>query len=293
MKAGGSDRALARPGNDKRSNPAVAGSDRSLRGTSRACPSPRDRLVRADAPFDLSANKGKVAPRPFLAGSTVTEEIKMYWSPNAAGETAKLYIVAAAADERESLGRQLSAADLDVSWFATGEQFLRAVRADAPGAVVSDLDLADMSGFSLLNAMRRSGRVLPLILLTAADDAACAVQALRLGVFDLFRKPADTQELRGRVGDALRIDVDRFTRRRLLVRAHAAVSALSARERQVMELVVAGSANKVIASDLGISEKTVEAHRGKVMRKMQVDSLAELVRVNVILEEVARREMGL
>jgi len=205
---------------------------------------------------------------------------------------ARVYLVGVG-EEGQRLCSLLKAGDVEVASFATAAQCLQGVRPDAPGVIVAALQLPDMSAFSLFKALRRLGRALPLLVLTESDDAAVAVQALRLGVFDLFRMPAIARDLCARVAEALRVDGDRFERRRLLARAHDAVSALSARERQVMELVVSGVANKVIASDLGISEKTVEAHRGKMMRKMRVDSLAELVRVNVILEETQRRGIGL
>jgi len=183
--------------------------------------------------------------------------------------------------------------DIEVATFANAAGFLAGVQLDAPGAVIAALQLPDMSAFTLLGHLRRRGRELPLLVLTETVDASVAVQALRLGVFDLYPSPVEMPDFSARLDEALRVDTDRFDRRRLLSRARAAVSALSARERQVMERVVAGVANKVIAIDLGISEKTVEAHRGKMMRKMRVDSLAELVRVNVILEETQSREIGL
>lgn len=286
--------ARVRPGKETKPSRFPSPPTRSQRGASGADASPRNHLLRREAALrSMPEAATKVAPRPPQARPTAMGDHNMRWSTDQGSCRAKLYIVAATAADRALLGRELSDRDFDVVWSASGEEFLGAVQLDAPGTVVADLELPDMSGFSLLNAMRRHGRVLPLLLLTETNEATCVMQALRLGVFDLFRKPANMPELRLRVGEALRVDADRFTRRRLLVRAHAAVSALSPRERQVMELVVAGAANKVIASDLGISEKTVEVHRGKVMRKMRVDSLAELVRVNVILEESGRREIGL
>lgn len=261
----------------------------SQRGTSPAYVSPGGRVASQDSLLNRLSQKGNTDSPSSHSKSSVTGDRKMYFSKDAGSLQGVVYIVGGGADDRALVGSRLSERRVAVEFFDSGQEFLDGVRWDAPGAVVAALELADMPAFALVAAMRRRGRELPLILLAEQFDTACAVQALRLGVFDLFRAPAEVGELRARVCEALRVDTDRFMRRCLLMRFHAAVSALSARERQVMELVVAGAANKVIASDLGISEKTVEAHRGKVMRKMQVDSLAELVRVNVILE-VGRRE---
>jgi len=216
----------------------------------------------------------------------------MRLSSEEAPRRARVYIVGAGA-EAGRLCRSMKGRDIEVATFANAAGFLAGVQLDAPGAVIAALQLPDMSAFTLLGHLRRRGRELPLLVLTETVDASVAVQALRLGVFDLYPSPVEMPDFSARLDEALRVDTDRFDRRRLLSRARAAVSALSARERQVMERVVTGVANKVIAIDLGISEKTVEAHRGKMMRKMRVDSLAELVRVNVILEETQSREIGL
>lgn len=203
----------------------------------------------------------------------------------------QVYIVDTKAGDRESLACALERHGLEVSTHKSGADFLCALRSDVAGAVVAGVDLGDMSGFALIDAMRAQGRALPLLLLNEADDWTFATRAVNLRVFGFFRKPVDVAQLAERVHEALAVDLEAVAWRRQWEPFFASLAALSERERQVMELVVSGHANKVIAFDLGISEKTVEAHRGKVMRKMQVDSLAELVRVNVMLEQAGRREM--
>lgn len=228
-----------------------------------------------------------------LEEQTRRGDSEMYLSNDQGSVDANVYVVDAKTEDRARLCRQLEWSQVRVRGFASGEALLAALQPNLPGAVVASVELPDMSGFTLLNHMRRQARAMPMLLLSEADDWNCATRAVSMGIFGLFRKPADPPELVSRVREALDIDVEALAWRHRWAPFFASREALSGRERQVMERVVAGAANKVIAYDLGISEKTVEAHRGKMMRKMQVDSLAELVRVNVILEEVAPRQVSI
>ena len=181
-----------------------------------------------------------------------------------------------------TLRELLGSIGLPVETFRTGDEFL-AVADGRPGCVVCDVRLPGMSGLELQQALAARHPSPPVIMITGYADVSTAVRAMRAGAVDLLEKPFNRQMLIERVHEA--IDRDRRARlvesrrKRLIARA----ARLTPREREVMARVVAGDANKVIAMDLGLCEKTVEVHRAHVMRKMEAESLAELVRMNVVL----------
>ena len=184
---------------------------------------------------------------------------------------------------RETLRTLVGSVGLSVEAYASGPEFLSAQNGGRPGCVVCDVRLPGMSGLDLQQelATRRLG--MPMIMITGYADVSTAVRAMRAGAIDFIEKPFNRQVLLDRVHEAIEID-----RRGRMLEAQrrsvgARVARLTPREREVMALVVAGKANKVIAIDLGLCEKTVEVHRAHVMRKMEADSLAELVRMNVLL----------
>ena len=139
-----------------------------------------------------------------------------------------------------------------------------------------------LSGLDLQEELRRRGVPPPIIIMTGHARVPMAVRALKDGAIDFIRKPFSDQSLLERIRQA--IDLDRRTRQmRVECTKFAALLAhLTPREREVMNLVIAGKPNKIIAADLGISSKTVEIHRGRVMEKMQVESVAELVRLDLL-----------
>jgi FixJ family two-component response regulator len=180
---------------------------------------------------------------------------------------------------RRSLSWLIESVGLHVSTFQNAEQFLAAYDRDRPGCLVLDVRMPGMSGLDLQDELVRREVNIPTIVLTGHAEVAMAVRAVKAGAVDFIEKPFSHQQLLDRVRQAL--DLDRQTRAESIRRAGILerVRQLSAREREVMERVVAGKANKEIAADLGLSPKTVEVHRAHVMEKMNVESLAELIRV--------------
>lgn len=164
-----------------------------------------------------------------------------------------------------------------VETFAAAQDFLGQPLKDDAGCVIADVRMPGMSGLELQEALNARGVTLPLIIITGHGDVEMAVRAMKNGAFDFVEKPFKDKELLGVVDRAImesqEADADRVYRRgvRMLLRQ------LSPREHQVLDLIVAGTPNKRVATELGISEKTVEAHRSNIMAKMQAASFAELV----------------
>jgi two-component system, LuxR family, response regulator FixJ len=193
-----------------------------------------------------------------------------------------VFVVDDDADLRESLGWLLESAGLRVKSYSTAQEFLTDYKSEEPGCLLLDVRMPGLSGLDLQEELRRRGVPPPIIIMTGHARVPIAVRALKGGAIDFIRKPFSDQALLERIRQA--IDLDRRTRQvRMECTKFAALLAyLTPREREVMDLVIAGKPNKIIADDLGISPKTVEIHRGRVMEKMQVDSVAELVRLDLL-----------
>lgn len=178
---------------------------------------------------------------------------------------------------RESLQRLFESVAITVSTHGSAQGFLDHYDPRCPGCLVLDVRMPGMGGLDLLDRLRERGIELPVIIITGHGDVPAAVRALKSGALDFIQKPFNPQVLLDRVQQA--IEQDRAIRRRAAARSDAArrLSKLTAREHEVLELVLAGKANKVIAIDLAISERTVEFHRANIMKKMQARSLPELV----------------
>ena len=183
---------------------------------------------------------------------------------------------------RESLRWLLESVGLTVRTYANAAEFLREYEPTQPGCLVLDVRMPGMSGLDLQAELVRRGAGLPTIVVTGHAEVPMAVRAVKAGAVDFIEKPFSDQLLLDRVRQALELDrQDREVRRRR-EEARRRLESLTAREREVLGLVVAGKANKEIAAALGLSPKTVEVHRAHVMSKMAVDSLAELIRVAIL-----------
>ena len=169
----------------------------------------------------------------------------------------------------------------EVDCHGTAESFLNAYSDDRPGCLVIDLMLPDRSGIEVLQEVTERGCELPIVFMSGMARVSEAVQALKLGSIDFVEKPFDVQQ----IAEVLRRAVDLDLRRRRIGEDQEQLmrrfESLTRRERQVMEQIVRGAANKEVAASLGLSHKTVEVHRANVMRKTQAGSLAELVRMHV------------
>ena len=163
--------------------------------------------------------------------------------------------------------------------FATADELLRAMADDPHGCLVSDLRLPQVNGLDLFAMLRLSGHRIPIVFITGYGDVATSVKAMKFGAVDFLTKPVDEDELLGAVRRALRRDA---RSRRLMGEIREAndhFALLTPREREVFALVVQGHLNKQIAGRLGTTEQTVKVHRGRVMQKMGVKSVAQLVRL--------------
>lgn len=182
---------------------------------------------------------------------------------------------------RESIRWLIESVGLAVQTFASAKAFLDAYDPDQPGCVVLDVRMPEMSGPELQKKLLASGIEIPTIIVSAFGSVAVAVDAMKHGAMDFIEKPFSDQAMLDRIHQA--IEKDRLQRRRKVQKTKAAarIDVLTAREREVMDLVVDGKATKQIAVELGISPKTVEAHRAHIMQKMAADSIAELVRLAV------------
>jgi len=180
---------------------------------------------------------------------------------------------------RQSLHWLLQSVNLAVEAFATAEEFLAAYDPVRPGCLLLDVRMPGMSGLVLQEKLRARNARLPIIVLTGYAEVPTAVRAMKMGAMDFIEKPFSDDALLERVFAAL--SADRKAREAEAQReaAEQRLALLTSREHEVMEGVIAGKANKVIAIELGVGEKTVEAHRSQVMRKLDVDSLANLIRL--------------
>ena len=180
---------------------------------------------------------------------------------------------------RSALQRLLAAAGYRVKAYASAGEFLLDPPTDAPGCLLLDLRMPGPSGLDLQEALARHGIGLPVIFLTGHGDLATGVRAMKAGAVDFLVKPVEREQLLGAVARALERDAAQRAARGVDRELRARYAELTARERQVFELVVAGRLNKQIADALGIAERTVKAQRAQVMAKLGAANAAELGRI--------------
>ena len=183
---------------------------------------------------------------------------------------------------RDSLKFLLEAAQLPVRTYESAADFLKALPSVETGCVITDVRMPDVSGIELLRLVRSTMRSLPVIVITGHGDIPLAVEAMKIGAIDFFEKPFNDDAFLAAVRLALKQKEREVKRESDRAELHGRIAALSARERQVLEGLVAGQANKIIAFNLEISPRTVEIYRANVMTKMQAKSLSELVRMALI-----------
>lgn len=195
-----------------------------------------------------------------------------------------VYVVDDDSAVRESLQWLIESVELNVKGFASANEMLAEANDAWRGCLVVDLRLPGMSGLDLMDQLKRRGVKLPSIMITGHGDVTAAVRAMKAGAIDFIEKPFNDEILLDRIRAALAIDIEQYEseeyRREIVTRADR----LTPREVQVMGLVVQGMLNKQVATELGLSHKTIEVHRAHVMEKMQAGSLAELVRMSIVLE---------
>ncbi len=180
---------------------------------------------------------------------------------------------------RDSVADLLGSAGLAAQTFGAATEFIQAKRPDVPTCLILDIELPDLSGLDLQTELVKSGAEVPIVFLTGHGDIPKSVRAMKAGAAEFLTKPFRAQELLDAVRQALVRDHEFRKQRSDTFELRERLGTLTPRERQVLTLVVRGLLNKQIAGELGTTDLTIKAHRGKVMRKMRAASLADLVRM--------------
>lgn len=194
-----------------------------------------------------------------------------------------VYIVDDDDGMRRALGVLMTTVGYQPAAFASPREFIAKYDPSLPGCLVLDVRMPEMSGLEVQQHLNRSGSMLPVILVSGHGDIPMAVQAMKDGAFDFLQKPFRDQDLLDRINGALKLDAENRASVDRLADLTQRAGSLTPREREVMALVVDGKANKVIAIDLSLSERTVEIHRANVMEKMGARSVAHLVKMHLML----------
>jgi two-component system response regulator FixJ len=179
---------------------------------------------------------------------------------------------------RDSLDFLLGSAGFNVRIFVSAVSFLDALPELRFGCVVSDVRMPHLDGIELLHRLKSGSKKLPIIIMTGHGDVPLAVEAMKLGALDFLEKPFEDERLIAMIDGALRQQVNDVKKEAVAAELAARIATLSPRERQVMDGLVAGLSNKLIAREYGISPRTIEVYRANVMTKMQAGSVSELVR---------------
>ena len=177
-----------------------------------------------------------------------------------------------------SLGRLLESRGFAVQTFSSAQEFLERSERPVPGCILMDLSMPGLSGLELQQVLTETQDSRPVVFISGRGSVPSSVEAMKAGALDFLTKPLDEEKLIGAVQAALAKDRAAQDRRAEHASIIACLATLTLRERQVLSRVVTGKLNKQIAAELGTAEKTIKVHRARMMRKMQVDSLAELVR---------------
>jgi two-component system response regulator FixJ len=180
---------------------------------------------------------------------------------------------------RNAMRSLLKSVGLESALFASAQEFLAAYQPAQPGVLVLDIRMPGMSGLELQQQLNLRGAVIPVIFMTGHGDIPMAVEAMQHGAFDFLQKPFRDQDLLDRIQRAIAKDIEQRQSLGEHERIKTHMESLTAREREVLDLMIQGKQNKVIAQDLGVSPRTVEIHRARVMEKMDAQSVAQLVRM--------------
>jgi two-component system response regulator FixJ len=191
----------------------------------------------------------------------------------------KVYVIDDDEAMRDSLDFLLGSAGFHVTLFESAQHFLDAVSGIDFGCVVSDVRMPGIDGLELLKRLKTSRSALPVVIMTGHGDVPLAVEAMKLGAVDFLEKPFEDDRLIGMIEAALRQADSNALSEAAMLDITARIASLSPRERQVMDGLVAGLSNKLIAREYDISPRTIEVYRANVMTKMQAGSLSELVRL--------------
>jgi len=204
-------------------------------------------------------------------------------------ESTAVYVIDDDASVRTAMGRLLRSASYTVYEFPSAEAFLSQCSMDTPGCLLLDLKMPSVSGLDLVEVLERGESPFTAVLMTGVGDIQDSVKAMKLGAVDFLTKPLEESQILASVQSAMRLSWQRYWQRHEKARLQELFDTLTPREQQVCELVSLGLPNKQTALRLGASEKTVKIHRGRVMSKLAVRSVAELVRFVDRLQPGVRR----
>jgi FixJ family two-component response regulator len=189
---------------------------------------------------------------------------------------------------RNAMRSLLKSVGLESALYASAQEFLAAYQPAQPGCLVLDIRMPGMSGLELQQQLNLRGAVIPVIFMTGHGDIPMAVEAMQHGAFDFLQKPFRDQDLLDRIQRAIAKDAEQRQSLGEHERIKSHLETLTAREREVPDLLTQGKQNKAIAQDLGVSPRTIEIHRARVMEKMAAQSVAQLVRMMLDLQHAAR-----
>ena len=190
---------------------------------------------------------------------------------------------------RDAVRTLITSVGIRAETFASTREFLNARRTDGPACLVLDVRLPDSSGLELQRELAEAGIGVPIIFITGHGDIPMSVQAMKAGAVEFLTKPFRGQQLLDAIQDAIARDRAAWNERVHIAGIRARYDSLTPREKEVMALVVAGLLNKQIGGELGASELTIKTHRGRVMQKMEAESVADLVRMSERLKSILRR----
>jgi FixJ family two-component response regulator len=199
-------------------------------------------------------------------------------------QTPTIFVIEDDAEVREAIQMFLEARDYPVATFPSGIAYLEQFDPDAPGCLLLDVRMPGMSGLDLQEQLAAQPQHPPVIIITGHGDIPMAVRALNAGAFDFVQKPFNDKKLLEIIAKALDLDASNRAKLAHLRDIENRLGQLTQREREILDQVVAGKRNKVIAFDMQISQSTVESHRAHMMEKMGVNNLAELMRMMFALE---------
>jgi two-component system response regulator FixJ len=199
-------------------------------------------------------------------------------------ESGVIHVIDDDAAMRDSLAFLLDTADLPVRLYESGVAFLEALPGIEPGCILTDVRMPEISGLELVGRLKAMGVPHPIVVMTGHADVPLAIAAMKAGVSDFIEKPFEDEVLLAALRSALAEGQAERHRRDEVDSIKARLDSLSQREAEVLEGLVAGHPNKIIADDLGISPRTVEVYRANLMTKMQASSLSELVRMRLLID---------
>lgn len=197
--------------------------------------------------------------------------------------TPTVYVIEDDEAVRDSLRLMLESLGQKVETYARADDFLKAYHEDMAGCIVLDIRMPGMNGMELQRKLNAMNSILPIIFVTGHGDVPMAVEAMQQGAVDFIQKPYREQELLDKIQQAIAVDSENRDELKEVQKIRERFEHLTPREQEVMTMMVEGKANKVIAIELDISQRTVEIHRARVMEKMGAKSLAQLVRMSIAM----------